>query len=110
MELELIVKDPLVRGPLALYPLFSAAPSAPPYLTGPEAERLGVLRVSEKPGGAAVPELAIHNTGALPLLLIEGETLVGAKQKASEPEASVLPVITMVAGLDPQPFGRSWPL
>jgi hypothetical protein len=80
MNIELNVKDPLIRGPLALYPLFSPSPSAPPYLTGPEAERMGVLRVAEQPGGATVPQLAIHNTGALPLLLLEGETLVGAKQ------------------------------
>lgn len=80
MNLDTIVKDPLVRGPLAVYPLFSTAPSTPNYLTGPEAERLGVLRVAETPGGATVPELTVHNTGALALLLLEGETIVGAKQ------------------------------
>lgn len=86
---EVIVKEPLVRGPLALYPLFTVAPAAPAYLTGPEADRLGVLRVAEKPGGATVPELTVHNTGALPLLLLEGETLVGAKQNRTL-DASVL--------------------
>ena len=102
MELELIVQDPLVRGPLALYPLCSGtagATAAPAYLTGPEADRLGVLRVSETPGGATVPELMIHNTGALPLLLIEGETLVGAKQNRTldasvlVPAGSVAPIL-----------------
>ena len=86
---DVIVKEPLVRGPLALYPLFTLAPAAPAYLTGPEADRLGVLRVAEKPGGATVPELTVHNTGALPLLLLEGETLVGAKQNRTL-DASVL--------------------
>jgi len=92
MELDLVVKEPLVRGPLALYPLCAGptgALAAPAYLPGPEADRLGVLRVSETPGGATVPELRVHNTGALPLLLIEGETLVGAKQNRTL-DASVL--------------------
>ncbi|MFM8304843.1 MAG: ARPP-1 family domain-containing protein [Actinomycetota bacterium] len=88
----LVVTDPVLCGALALYPLHAATaetPGAPAYLTGPEAERLGVLRVAEKPGGATVPELLVHNTGALPLLLLEGETLVGAKQNRTL-DASVL--------------------
>ncbi len=56
---------------------------------GPRPSASGVLRVAEKPGGATVPELTVHNTGALPLLLLEGETLVGAKQNRTL-DASVL--------------------
>lgn len=97
-SLDLIVKEPLVRGPLALYPLWSVAPAAPPYVTGPEAERLGVLRVGEKPGGATVPELTVHNTGTRPLLLIEGETLVGAKQNRTLDESVLVPA-GAVAGI-----------
>jgi hypothetical protein len=88
---DVIVNEPLVRGPLALYPLFTTAPAAPAYLTGPEAERLGVLRVAEKPGGATVPELMVHNTGALALLLLEGETLVGAKQNRTLDTSVLVP-------------------
>jgi hypothetical protein len=97
MDLELIVKDPLVRGALALYPLFSVSPAAPAYLTGPEAERLGVLRVAEKPGGATVPELVVHNTGAFPLLLVEGETLVGAKQNRTLDVSVLVPAGAAIA-------------
>jgi len=89
MHLELIVKEPLARGGLALYPLFSSSPAAPAYVTGPEAERVGALRIAEKPGDASVPELMVHNLGALPLLLVEGETLVGTKQNRTI-NASVL--------------------
>lgn len=80
MNLDIIVKDPIVRGPLALFPLFGNAIAAPAYLTGPEAEAAGVLHVAERDGAAAVPELVVHNTGAQPLLLLEGETMIGAKQ------------------------------
>lgn len=96
-QLSLIVEDPLVCGPLALYPLFSAAPAAPTYLTGPEAERLGVLRIAEKPGGATVPELTVHNTSALPLLLLEGETLVGAKQNRTLDASVLVPAGSTIA-------------
>lgn len=80
MQLELTVKDPIVRGALALFPAFSDAPESPHYLTGPEAEAAGVLRVSEQETGAVVPELVIHNSGDQAVLLLEGETLIGAKQ------------------------------
>lgn len=96
-NLDLLVKEPLVRGPLALYPLCSTAPVAPAYLSGPEAERLGVLRVAEKPDGATVPELVVHNTGALALLLIEGEMLVGAKQNRTLDASVLVPAGTAVA-------------
>ncbi len=79
MQLELTVKDPIVRGALALFPAFSSAPEAPQYLTGPEAEAAGVLRVGEQ-GSGDVPELVVHNAGTEPVLLLEGETLIGAKQ------------------------------
>jgi hypothetical protein len=97
MDLELIVKDPLARGPLALYPLYSPSPAAPAYLTGPEAERMGVLHVDEKQGLATVPELAVQNRGALPLLLLEGETLVGAKQNRTLDLTVLVPAGATVA-------------
>jgi hypothetical protein len=80
MQLELTVKDPIVRGALALFPAFSDAPEAPDYRTGPGAEAAGVLRVSEQETGTVVPELVVHNSGDQPVLLLEGETLIGAKQ------------------------------
>jgi len=80
MQLELTVKDPIVRGALALFPAFSDAPGAPHYLSGPEAEAAGFLHVSEQESGAVVPELMVQNTGDEAVLLLEGETLVGAKQ------------------------------
>ncbi len=96
MDLELIVKDPIVRGALALFPAYSDAPAAPSYLSGPEAEVAGVLHVSERESGAAVPELEVHNTGNTPVLLLEGETLVGAKQNRTLNVSILIPAQTHV--------------
>jgi hypothetical protein len=78
MELQLALDHPQLAGPLALFPVFSDAPAAPDYLPGPRAA--DVLRVTERDNGAAVPELLVGNVGKVPVLLVEGETLVGAKQ------------------------------
>ena len=56
-----------------------------------------MLRVAETPGGATVPELTVHNTGVLPLLLIEGETLVGAKQNRTLDQSVLAPAGGVVA-------------
>jgi hypothetical protein len=80
MDLELVISEPIVRGGLALFPVFSPASTALAYLTGPEAEAAGALEVGELADGAIVSQLVVHNRAATPLLLVEGETLVGAWQ------------------------------
>src|SRR3954453_12169246 len=72
------IGDPLTRGSLALFPLFHERPSAREYLTWPRAA--GSVHITEVDGDAAVPTLTVHNDTPLPLLLVDGETLVGAKQ------------------------------
>ncbi len=74
------VRAPLAAGPLLLFPVFTAAVSAPPYVCGPEAEADGLLHVHEKEDGADVPELVLTHGAGVPLLLLEGETMLGAKQ------------------------------
>ncbi len=91
MDLDLVVKDPIVRGALALFPLFSDGPAAPAYLTGPEAEEAGVFQIGEADGGA-VPLLTATNTGTTPVLLVEGETLLGAKQNRTLNLSVLVPV------------------
>ena len=78
MELQLTLDQPQVAGPLTLFPVYSDAPAAPDYLPGPRA--VDLLEVSEREDGAAVPELLVRNLAGCPVLLVEGETLVGAKQ------------------------------
>jgi hypothetical protein len=80
MQLPIAVADAQLTGPLTLFPVLSTAAAAPEYLCGPEAEKLSVLSIREADNGARVPELVVENHGRRPALLIEGETLVGAKQ------------------------------
>ncbi|MGH9039572.1 MAG: ARPP-1 family domain-containing protein [Acidimicrobiia bacterium] len=75
------VRPPIAAGPLLLFPVFTAAASAPPYVCGPQIEADNLLHVHEKEGGgAAVPELVLTHGAGLPLLLLEGETMLGARQ------------------------------
>ncbi|HUP70670.1 MAG TPA: DUF6569 family protein [Acidimicrobiales bacterium] len=80
LDVHLEIGTPLVRGALALYPLFGDAPVAPDYVAGPVAAAAGTLHVAERDGGPEVPELSVVNGEALPLLLLEGETLLGGWQ------------------------------
>lgn len=50
------------------------------YLILREAFEANVLRVTETSENGSVPELAVRNTGTLPVLILDGEELSGAKQ------------------------------
>jgi hypothetical protein len=66
---------------LTLFPVLRSNHGAPTdYVTLDEALKAGHLRVSEVDVGGHVPELAVVNDGDRPVLLIDGEELVGAKQ------------------------------
>ena len=52
----------------------------PGYLVLEEAIAQGVARVTELGEGGSVPELRVENLGEQPVLLLDGEELVGAKQ------------------------------
>jgi hypothetical protein len=80
MEISIDVHNPSVRGPLTLFALFSTGIKAAPYVCGPDAAERKLFEVQERSDGARVPELEISNRSDKPLLLIEGEMLVGAKQ------------------------------
>jgi ARG and Rhodanese-Phosphatase-superfamily-associated Protein domain len=66
---------PLVRRSRA-----SGEDEAPLYLTLDEAIARELLFIRELPGAASVPELQAENRGDLPVLLVDGDQLVGAKQ------------------------------
>jgi len=68
---------------LEMVPLLSSNGQAPPEpgydLAGP-AFGAGTLRVTEVSEGGTVPFLQVENAGPRPVLLLDGEELIGAKQ------------------------------
>ena len=65
---------------VAVLPLFSSAPPGPEYLTLKTALERRLLVVTEVSEGGSVPELSVTNNADMPVLLLDGEELVGAKQ------------------------------
>jgi len=78
----LIADEPLQAGPLAVYPLFNpeAPPADPGYLLLEPALKAGLVQITEVHEGGNVPTLALLNHAALPVLALQGQELVGAKQ------------------------------
>ena len=81
LELEaLSFGAPQHHGHLTVFPLLHPSPRVPFYLTLDEALAQGRIQVTEVSKGGHVPELLLVNQGDRPILLIDGEELVGAKQ------------------------------
>ncbi|HWC14119.1 MAG TPA: DUF6569 family protein [Actinomycetota bacterium] len=72
-------KEPKGSGPLTLVPLFGGV-TAKEYAVGADAFADGTLTITEVDHDGDVTHLEAHNTGSLPVLLIDGEHLEGAKQ------------------------------
>ena len=68
------------RDNLAVHPLIAAAAGKRAYLTMDEALATKSFRVSEVSKSGSVPELKVLNDLSQPVLLLDGEALVGAKQ------------------------------
>ncbi len=71
---------PVTYRSLTVVPLLGHTGLRRSYLGLGEAVRTGAARVREVSPGGSVPELLIENVGAKPVLILEGEELVGAKQ------------------------------
>src|SRR5437660_3156028 len=69
---------PLVHGALTVIPLLTPSSKEVDWVTLEEAGDDVV--VTEAAGGASVPTLQVNNAGDRPLLLLDGEELIGAKQ------------------------------
>ena len=65
---------------LSVYPLLADEDSLPGYLTLDQALNGKQARITEVSEGGHVPELAFENLADQPILLLDGEELVGAKQ------------------------------
>ncbi|HOL96680.1 MAG TPA: HIRAN domain-containing protein [bacterium] len=74
------IGEPLYHRNLTVFPLYSRNGSKAPYVLLRSALVTGVVEIQEVSEGGRVSELMIHNRGAQPVLVPEGEILVGAKQ------------------------------
>ena len=65
---------------LSILPLLTSEEWPPDYVTLDEALAGGSVAITELGDGGSVPELSVTNSGPMPVLLLDGEELVGAKQ------------------------------
>ena len=84
-----VVKDTLsaldlgeakARGKVTLLAVFGGEDAGPAYLTLPEALAAKFFTVTERDEAGSVPELRVKNAAEVPVLIIDGEELQGAKQ------------------------------
>lgn len=71
---------PQVHGNLSLFPLLGVEDRAPGYVLLDDALERKLASITEVSGAGSVPELAFENNSADPVLLVDGDELVGAKQ------------------------------
>ena len=71
--------EPQVAGPLAVFPVLAGSRARLDYRAFAQAVELGAL-VKELESSAAVGRLLVHNPTDLPLLVYEGEEVLGAQQ------------------------------
>jgi hypothetical protein len=72
--------EPSVHGTLGVVPLIADDGAPPPWVTLDQALARGGLRVTEVSDSAAVSELKVVNALEVPVLLLDGEEVVGARQ------------------------------
>ena len=71
---------PTTHGGLTVFPLVSGRTSHLSYILLEEGLRQGQVTIREVTEGGRVSELTVENRAAQPLLIVDGEELVGAKQ------------------------------
>jgi len=74
------VGDPVSAANLTMFPLLLPEEVEPAYLTLDEALAGGFASVTEVSESGSVPELLVNNRAPQPILILDGEELVGAKQ------------------------------
>ena len=77
---SLTLGDPQAWKGLTMFPLLSEVPSSLRYLMLADGLRDGLVTVKEVSSAGSVPDLAVENRSKLPVLILDGEELVGAKQ------------------------------
>ncbi len=77
---ETIILDPVSLEHLVMFPLAGPARQEPGYITLDEAMDRGVVEATEVSEGGRVPEVRFINRGDVPVFIMDGEEIVGAKQ------------------------------
>ena len=79
---DLELAPPASRGGLSMLPLVGPTPKSvtPAYDLAADALARGTLVVTEVSEAGSVQELLVRNSGTRPVMLVDGEQLVGAKQ------------------------------
>ncbi|MYA63339.1 MAG: hypothetical protein F4139_11645 [Gemmatimonadetes bacterium] len=72
--------EPTTHGGLTVFPLTTGFRSKLRYLLLEEGLRKDLVTIREVSEGGSVPELKVENRAGLPVLIVDGEELVGAKQ------------------------------
>jgi hypothetical protein len=75
---------------LTIFPILAEEGRELPYSLMAEALSMGILTTREK-GGGEVPPLIATNTGVRPILILDGEQLIGAKQNRMTNRPIILP-------------------
>jgi hypothetical protein len=79
LAVQITVAEPTVVGPLAVFPLIADREPSVRYVSFAEAVQHGAT-VKELVSGASVNDLTVHNPLDTPVLLYEGEEVLGAQQ------------------------------
>ena len=103
---EITLGDEKSHGNLTMIPILSESDFEPDYLTLDEALNQKVAKITEVSASGSVPELRFQNLGNTPILLLDGEELVGAKQNrilnltilVPEKTTLIIPVSCVEAG------------
>jgi hypothetical protein len=74
------IGEPQMHGKIVILPLRGGKGGSIDYLTLREALSGSLIRVTEVDSGGSVPELKVVNGADLPVILLDGEELAGAKQ------------------------------
>ena len=100
------IGEPTFHGGLTVFPLTAEDRCSLDYLLLAEGLEKGLVSVTEVSEGGSVPDLAVENRADRPLLIVDGEELVGAKQNrvanltllVAAGKTTIIPVSCVEAG------------
>ena len=112
LAVQITVAEPTVVGSLAVFPLIADRAPSVRYVSFAEAVQRGAT-VKELGGGASVNDLIVHNPLDVPVLLYEGEEVLGAQQNRTFDVSALVAATLGAAGAGQLrrggPLGRSAP-